>query len=116
MTLDNDVLSLVSNSASDTQEVFNTIITAKVWKYNTYGTAIGSYTLRTALYSGDPSIAIQAPCGGVDVARPADIDSMSVVLGSEEKIKIDVPTLKDIEDNVASTCNALFEIDEFDEN
>jgi hypothetical protein len=52
-----------------------------------YPTVIESTTIRAAIYSDNPSIAIQAPCGGYDVARPADLDDMVVVFGTTEKIK-----------------------------
>ena len=52
-----------------------------------YPTVIESTTIRIALYSDDPSIAIQAPCGGYDIARPADLDDMVVVFGATDKVK-----------------------------
>ena len=71
ITYDAGVVSLVSNSASDSQGSFMLTITVTL---NNYPTTTKSFSVRTALYSDDPSIAIQAPCAGYDVARPAELD------------------------------------------
>ena len=53
-------------------------------QYSTVTTAI---PFKAMLYSEDPSTAILASCGGIDIARPDDLQQMEVTYGSNERVK-----------------------------
>ena len=53
-------------------------------QYSNVTTAI---PFKAMLYSEDPSNAILASCGGIDIARPDDLQQMEVTYGSNERVK-----------------------------
>ena len=61
------------------------------------------------LYSEDPSTAILASCGGIDIARPDDLQQMEVTYGSNERVKQNLPILQDLEGNsLGDDCQVDF--------
>ena len=52
-----------------------------------YSTVIETIPFKVMLYSEDPSNAILASCGGIDIARPDDLQQMEVTYGSNERVK-----------------------------